>query len=214
VAERIRRFNENNLPPSRFPVAHREDVTSDDRSVTRPIRDAPTIASCQLGETWRLWDLFGSDYRELSAEEHRTCVAARRLLPVATRGPLLLDWEVARDDARFRPMTPEESGQPDWKFSPESPSHVHAETVVDGHAVHVDWLHAWKFGPGRKYHEIRVFVNGRLAGRGGRCACSLGFGGNDLPAVAAIGQSAAITVALGPNGPDIELWTAHLIGRM
>lgn len=142
------------------------------------------------------------------------CAAARRLLPIETRGPLFLDWEVAQDDARFRPMTPAESGQADWKFSPASPSHVHAEAVVDGHPVHIDWLHAWKFGPGRTYNEVRVYVNGRLAGRGGRCACSLGFGGNDLPAVAAIGQNAAITVSLESNGPSVELWTAHLIGLL
>jgi hypothetical protein len=86
-------------------------------------------------------------------------------------------------------------------------------TSCDGHRVHIDIVSALKFGPGREYHECRIFVDGRLAGRGGDCGCSLGFGGSDLPSVAAVGRDAAVTVDLLPGDPVVELWQAHLIGR-
>ena len=47
---------------------------------------------------------------------------------------------------------------------------------------------------GRSITEIRIFVDGRLAGRGGKCGCALGFGKNDLPAVALLGGGQALTV--------------------
>src|SRR3954468_22454156 len=147
MTTRIRRFNDRNLPDSRFRLyrqvtpgtAPPNEAGADPRAASTPIRLVPTIAICPLQKHWRVWDLFGSDYRELSADEHRRCAAARRLLPLESRGVAILDWEFAEDDARFRPMTPEESGQPDWKFAPASPAHVHAELVVDGYAVHIDW---------------------------------------------------------------------------
>ena len=91
-------------------------------------------------------------------------------------------------------MTSAESGQPDWKYSEGSPRHLHAETVIDGARIHVDWVYARKHGPGRSITEIRIFVDGRLAGRGGQCGCALGFGKDDLPAVALLGGGKALTV--------------------
>ena len=58
----------------------------------------------------------------------------------------------------------------------------------------MDWTHAHKHGPGRTITKVRIFVDGRLAGRGGRCGCSPGVGGDDLPAVALIGSGRTLSV--------------------
>ena len=91
-------------------------------------------------------------------------------------------------------MTSAESGQPDWKYAEGSPRHLHAETVIDGARIHVDWVYARKHGPGGR---SRRFVSSSMAassGRGGRCGCALGFGKGDLPAVALLGGGKALTV--------------------
>jgi hypothetical protein len=56
--------------------------------------------------------------------------------------------------------------------------------------------------------EVRIFVDGVLAGRAGGCGCSLGAGGWDLPAVARVGVSRAITVDTINDiaFPIAELW--------
>jgi len=239
MADAIPRFNARNLPDSRFrthpqsiikletdldldalrDASHRRGrparAATDDRpAVVVPIRLTPAIETCPLPASWQLWDLFGHDYRQLSADEHRTCAAARLLLPLESHGPLSVDWEVGPGDARYPSITAPEPEQPNSTVSRGSPTHVHADLAIDGHAVHIDHLHATRGGPLRGYHEVRIFVDGRLAGRGGRCGCSLGFGGNDLPAVAAIGQDTAIAVGHCSRGVLVELWRAHLIGRM
>jgi hypothetical protein len=89
---------------------------------------------------------------------------------------------------------------------------MHAQTMLDGHRVHIDVLSATKYGPGRSYQECRIFVDGRLAGRGGDCGCSLGFGTSDFPAVAAVGMDAAMTFDSIGGYPVVEFWKAHLIG--
>ena len=65
---------------------------------------------------------------------------------------------------------------------------------------------ATKFGPGRSFKEFRIFVAGRLAGRGGRCGCSPGIGGSDLTAVARLGRGQAITVDAHGERPVVEVW--------
>jgi hypothetical protein len=177
-------------------------------------RFTPKVHGCPLTAPWQLWDMFGEhDYRALSPGERRTCALARRLFPLGHRGFVHLDWEVAPDDERYGPMTTGEPGQPQPMYRSRPPWHMHAETIVDGHRVHVDLLAAARGGPGRAYAECRIFVDGRLAGRGGECGCSLGFGTNDLPAVAAVGMNAAITVDFPARGGRIvELWQAHLVG--
>ncbi|MCX6550629.1 MAG: hypothetical protein NTY02_06440 [Acidobacteria bacterium] len=160
-----------------------------------PLRPPGAIASCPLDRSWRRWDMFNTPkYWDVPNETQPIIDAASAAEPSSHLGPLALDWELARDDASFEPMTSAESGQPDWKYEKSSPRHLHAETVIAGAHIHVDWAYARKHGPGRSITEIRIFVDGRLAGRGGRCGCSLGFGKGDLPAVALLGGGAALTV--------------------
>ena len=114
------------------------------------------LEGCPLDTSWRLWDMFGPehDYRQLSPAERRVCARARLLRPLVHRGRIPLDWEVARDDARYQPMTPRESGEPDGRYAEGSPSHMHAETSCDGHQIHIDILSALKFGPGRRLPRV------------------------------------------------------------
>lgn len=98
--------------------------------------------------------------------------AAAAARPSDYLGLVCLDWELARDDAAFEPMTSAESSQPDWKYSEVSPRHLHAETVIGGARVHVDWVHA------RKQARARSIDHGgsdlrRRAARGPRWALRL-----------------------------------------
>ena len=106
-------------------------------------------------------------------------------------------------------MTSEESGNADWKSPDGYPRHRHGETSINSHVVHIDVVDIRKDGPGRSIREVRIFVDGELAGRGGACGCSLGFGGADLPAVGRIGCDAVLTVdSVAHNeAPVVELWT-------
>lgn len=160
-----------------------------------PLRPPGAITSCPLDPSWRLWDMFNTPkYWDVPADTQPVIDAASAAAPAKHLGLVQLDWEMARDDAASVPMTSAESGQPDWKYSEGSPRHLHAEAVIDGTRVHVDWVYARKHGPGRSITEIRIFVDDRLAGRGGRCGCALGFGRGDLPAVALLGDGKALTV--------------------
>jgi hypothetical protein len=80
---------------------------------------------------------------------------------------------------------------------------------ADGVQVHIDRATARLHGPGRAHLEFRIYVNGQLAGRGVASGCSLGFGGNDLPAVTIIATNLALTVDNAFAGPEpiVELWT-------
>ena len=160
-----------------------------------PLRPPGAITSCPLDSSWRLWDMFNTPtYWEVPEDAQRIVEAALAATPSSHLGLVALDWEMARDDAASVLMTEAESGQPDGKYSEGSPRHLHAESVIDGARVHVDWVYARKHGPGRSITEIRIFVDDRLAGRGGRCGCALGIGKNDLPAVALLGGGKALTV--------------------
>jgi len=177
----------------------------------QPDRPALTLEDCPLPPTWRLWDLFGGperDYRQLSSAERRICARARRMQPVTHRGLVELDWELARDDGRFQLAQSAEPSELDWNSLKDSPRHTHAEVLLDGQRVHIDLVSATTYGPGRSYADFRIFVDGHLAGRGGSCSCSLGFGGSDLPAVAAVGRNAAITADLIDGERVVEFWQA------
>jgi hypothetical protein len=105
-------------------------------------------------------------------------------------------------------MTPEESGDVPWRWADRSPGHLHAGTIIEGVRLHIDRVAATKYGPGRSFLEFRIFTDGVLAGRGGRCGCSLGGGGSDLPAVARVAAHLVITVedAAEDGRPTVELW--------
>jgi hypothetical protein len=86
--------------------------------------------------------------------------------------------------------------------------HIHAETTIGERLVHIDLVKIIRGGPGRSVIEVRIFVDRELAGRGGSCGCSLGGGGDDLPAVALVAPSnvLSVTVIYGRGTPLAELW--------
>lgn len=148
-----------------------------------------TVHNCPLGSEWRNWDVFTEARFTVSSPEEKATIAEVRK---AKWGEKLREievvWETAPDDASYQPA-PE-----DAHFSEGSPSHVHTEFQIDDQLIHIDRLHADKLCPGRSYTEFRIFVNGRLAGRGGSAGSSLGGGGSDLPAVALVGTDKVLTV--------------------
>jgi hypothetical protein len=179
--------------------------------------NVPDDDQCPLDRSWRLWGMFGQErrYDRVSPEDKVICDQARRATPVRHLGLIELAWRAAADDGRKVPMTSEESGDVEWRWAKGSPQHVHVEIEVDGHRVHVDRASASKRGPGNMYLEFRIFVDGRLAGRGGRCGTSLGVGGSDLPAVARVGPHKAITLDedVGVSTPIAELWEVNPVIR-
>ena len=54
-------------------------------------------------------------------------------------------------------------------------------------------------GPGFGFRDVRIYVDGRLAGRAWKGGCSLGFGGGAGPAVAMLPRCLAISA--WPNSP-------------
>jgi hypothetical protein len=168
------------------------------------------ISECPLDVSWCLWDMLGAHTRfdELSPAQWEICADARRTVPTRHLGLMELEWEAAPDDARYVPMTPKESGDVEWRWGKGSPSHVHAEGMIESVLVHIDRVTTTKYGPGRSFLEFRIFASGELAGRGGRSGCSLGGGGSDLPAVGRIASNVAITVddLLEDGRPIVELW--------
>ena len=173
-----------------------------------------TITACPMPPDWRTWDMLGTHrFDHVPPDVAAVVAAAKRARPVEHLAVLQPVFEVAADDGSLVPMTPEESGQPEWKFKRGNPRHRHAEFVHSGSLVHVDHLSATKFGPGRSYVEIRIFIDGRLAGRGGRCGISLGGGGADYPAVALFPNGTAVTVSEIDHAPVIELWALEQESR-
>jgi hypothetical protein len=197
-------------PPEQIAAAYGEGVH---RTKGEPIegRAGARIETCPLDPGWRLWDMFSTrerDFRWLTPAESDRCRAARTVIPEKHVGLVALEWEIAPDDARYQPMTPEESGSPDWKYADGYPRHHHAVTSINDHTIHIDRVDVSKYGPGRSVREFRIFVDRELAGRGGHCGCSLGFGGGDLPAVARIDSDLVVTVdaVAGEQLPVVELW--------
>jgi hypothetical protein len=130
---------------------------------------------CPLDRSWRRWDLVGpARLNAVPADAQPAIGRSKGATPLLHLGVLDLAWEVAADDAANQPMTTAESGEPEWRWAAGTPRHIHAETHIDGDRLHVDWVAATKYGPLRGFSEIRIFVNGQLAGRGGRAGISLG----------------------------------------
>jgi hypothetical protein len=163
------------------------------------LRSPKIIGSCPLPAAWTEWDISGQTekcYRVVSPEQHARCERPRRTSPVRSLGKLPLVWESA--DGKPRPAIVARLRE----------GHVHAETSIGKRLVHIDLVEIVRGGPGRAITELRIFVDGELAGRGGSCGCSLGGGGSDLPAVAIVGNSRvlAVTMISGRGTPLAELW--------
>lgn len=154
-----------------------------------------TIQECPLKEDWDKWDMFNpkTRFNVLKTQEEIDIHTRAR---AAKRGELLetipLSWEVAADDLS---LLPENASEP--------PIHRHTEVEIAGERVHLDYIRRTKSGPGRTFNEIRIFINGQFAGRGGGGSTSLGGGGSDMPAVALIGEDKLLTT----GGEEIKLWS-------
>lgn len=176
------------------------------RAETITLCEPRVTSACPLDASWATWDMFGSHARfnQLSSPGFEICADARRTVPILHLGLVQLQWESAHDDL---PMAREDSGAV-WRWRKGSPAHLHAEASVNGKGLHIDRVTATKYGPGRSFLEFRIFVDGQLTGRGGRCGCSLGMGGNDLPAVGRLASTLAITVddVAEQGEPVVELW--------
>jgi hypothetical protein len=164
----------------------RSSVPNDRRRPQRHARD-PFWQSCPLGSSWSEWDFLNVPRR---AEDDQGVARNERLRGSRDLRELELAWEIAQDDPGR--IVHETGGDPSGRH-PYS-SHVHAETTIDGIQVHVDWVTATRFGPGRSLTEVRIFVDGVVAGRAWRGGCSLGFGGDSFPAVARVGRDKALVV--------------------
>jgi len=163
------------------------------------LRSPEIIRSCPLPAGWTEWDIVGDTekcYRVVSPDQHARCERARHTSPIRSLGRLRLAWESA--DGKPRPAT----------LARLREGHVHAETTIGTRLVHIDLVELVRGGPGRAITEVRIFVDGALAGRGGSCGCSLGGGGSDAPAVAIVGNSRvlAVTMIHGRGMPLAELW--------
>lgn len=176
-------------------MPHLDDSTSRDSRQPQLHPDDPFFASCPIGSTWETWDFLNIPQRRFQGEARRRDDKVRRLICVADLGELRSDWAIAADDP-IRTHT--DTGRPLGRY-PLS-SHLHTEIEIDGARVHIDWVTAIGFGPGRSMTEAHIFVNDVLAGHAWRGGCSLGFGGNRFPAVARITASKALVVDGGSTG--------------
>jgi len=148
------------------------------------------IADCPLGGQWIDWDIdTDKRFRLHAVDERRLATEARE----ARRGKQIrrirVEWEVAADDIT-RQAPPD-----DIDFAKGSPRHLHAQFDVETNLVHVDYISAEFTSPPRRYVEIRIFVRGLLAGRGGSSTSYRGSGESaDLPALALIGSELLLGV--------------------
>jgi hypothetical protein len=94
---------------------------------------------------------------------------------------------------------------------PGSPRHRHATFDIDGHRVHVDWLAARRSKPTFAFIEYRVFVDGLLAGRGGRAQVGVGAPSN-RPARALLDDTQLLMVS-DPAKHPIDLPGIIRIGQ-
>lgn len=83
-------------------------------------------------------------------------------------------------------------------FPPGYPPHVHSSLDVDGQRVHIDYIWANMWGPGRSKSEIHIFVDDCLAGFGGHWGTSLGASSSISPTVALLDDRRAL-VFDGPS---------------
>jgi hypothetical protein len=148
------------------------------------------IADCPLARQCIDWDVDTEKRFRLSGvEERRLAVEARE----ARRGKQIrriqAKWQVAADDAT------RETPPDDIDFARGSPRHLHAQFEVEGNLVHVDYVEAEFTSPPRRYLEIRIFVRGLLAGRGGASSSASGAAdSSELPALALIGSELLLGV--------------------
>jgi hypothetical protein len=181
-----------------------------ERRMWSPQTNAHGDSDCPLDPSWNLWDLFRPHryHDAITSEQWQVCARARCSQPVRHRKLVALTWSLAVDDARYARMPSAHPGDAEWRRGENSSQHAHAEADIDGVMVHIDRVAATRYGPGRSFVEFRIYAAGRLAGRGGWCGCSLGFGGTELPAVAVIHPGLAVTVdEVHANGePMVELW--------
>jgi hypothetical protein len=106
-----------------------------------------------------------------------------------------VSWETAFDYNRRR------DGDIGLDDQLQAARHVHVSFELAGHHAHVDCVHANRGGPRSAFMEIRIFVDGELAGRGGTMGCSLGVSSNSLPAVALVGDRHGLVVSGDTTGP-------------
>jgi len=59
-----------------------------------------------------------------------------------------------------------------------------SEIEFSGHLVHLDAVGGRGSAPGFAFHDVRIYLDGRIVGRDWRAGCSLGSGGRVGPAVA------------------------------
>jgi hypothetical protein len=149
-----------------------------------------TIADCPLARQWMEWDVDTERrFRLGGTEERRLANEAREARRGKQLRRILAEWEVAEDDAS-RAAPPE-----DIDFEPGFPQHLHAQFDIDTNLVHVDYVAAEFVSPPRRYVEIRIYVRGLLAGRGGASSTSMGYAESaELPALALIGSELLLGV--------------------
>ena len=149
-----------------------------------------TKADCALRAAWWNWDIVGpTTIFTIPDDDWQRCVEARQIVGATHIARLRLDWSV---DHRG------------------NTSLVHADARIGDRTVHIDMVKGQRSGPGRAFTEVRIFVDGRLEGRASVAGCSLGGGGNSLPAVARIGDEHVVTVdhVDGFAVPIAEVWAA------
>jgi hypothetical protein len=150
---------------------------------------------CPMDSTWRSWSLGTIVKGRLDPGAATRVEEAASAFLSSLEGVLDLRWEAADDDVTRQPV----DHATERGLTSGSPRHAHATFALEGHDVHIDRVSTQRSGPGFFYIEYRIHVDGLLTGRGGRLSCSLGVSGNDLPAVALVGETHAVVV-----GGDIE----------
>lgn len=158
----------------------------------RPMRHCvdPFWEACPLERNWHTWHLFNVSDRWPQGAALARREAGLQLRGLRDLGEVILDWEIARDDPGR--LAHERGG--DQSINRLLSSHVHTETAIGGHEVHIDVITTGGFGPGRSLMEVHVFVDGLRESHAWEGGCALGIGGRTLPAVARIGSRNALVV--------------------
>ncbi len=148
------------------------------------------IADCPLAHQWIDWDVdTDRRFRLSGVEERRLANEARESRRGKQIRRIQAAWQVATDDVT-RAAPPD-----DIDFAQGSPRHLHAQFAVETNLVHVDYVTAEFTSPSRRYVEIRIFVRGLLAGRGGSSSTATGAStSSELPALALIGSELLLGV--------------------
>jgi hypothetical protein len=158
----------------------------------RPVCDPadPYVPTCPLGAGWQQWDLGNCWTDGLPGDAQAIADRGERVRGVRLLGTLNARFVWAFDDPSRLALGVGGDLAPNQPWN----SHIHAEFPIDGHQVHIDWITATRFGPGRSLTEVRIFIDGKFAGRAGYTGSSLGGGGSSFPAVALIGNGKALVL--------------------